>query len=78
MPWWTGAVFNYIREVRSKYVILKARVVNGVLLEKWKHDFVDHNIRTNLLEQGYWENRPFTMLVFCPFDTTKAGLDRYT
>ena len=73
MPLWSGATYNYVNEVRSNYITIRARVVNGVALKKWKHHFVDIEKRKHLVDADYWKTANFTMLVFCPFDTTKGG-----
>ena len=74
MPWWSGAVYNTIRKVKPKYVILKARVVNGLMLNTLDHiDHVDTASRSHLLEESHWKTANFTMFVYCPFDTTLGG-----
>ena len=73
MPWWSGAVFNFIPRVQDDYIILKARVVSGLLLDKWSHDFVNVDKQPELLDPEYWKIADFTLFVFCPFDTTKGG-----
>ena len=78
MPFWSGAAYNYVKEVHPRYVLLNARVVNGLLLEQWDHDYVDtkHESRKHLLDEKHWETAKFTMLVFCPFDTTAGGYSK--
>ena len=74
MPWWSGAVFNYIKHVDEKYVVLKARAVNGILLDQWDHDFANTAAHPEWLDPDYWQTAPFTMFVFCPFDVSQGGL----
>lgn len=77
MPWWSGATHNFIPRVEPDYIILKARVVSGLLLDRWSHDFVDIQERRELLDPDYWKTADFTLFVFCPFDTTKGGTGGY-
>ena len=73
MPWWSGAVFNEIKEVESTYVTLRVRVVNGVRLSTWTHHNVDTEKHKEWLKPEFWVKKPFTMFVFCPFNTTEGG-----
>ena len=54
---------------------MKARVTNGIKLADWDHDRVNVTAHQDWLDQEWWANQPFTMFVFCPFDTTKGGLN---
>ena len=73
MPWWSGAVFNYIQEVEPTYVTLKVRAVNGVKLSSWTHHSVDTVNHAEWLTPEFWQKAPFTMFVFCPFNTKEGG-----
>ena len=73
MPWWSGAVFNFIEEVEPTYVTLKARVVNGVKLSTWTHHSVDTEKHKDWLKSEFWTKAPFTMFVFCPFNTKEGS-----
>ena len=74
MPWWSGAVFNYIKQVEPNYITLKARAVSGVHLNQWTHHSIDTAKHPYLLDSKYWRKSPFTFFVFCPFSTKEGGL----
>ena len=74
MPWWSGAVFNYIKQVEPNYVVLKARAVSGVRLNQWNHHSIDTAKHPYLLDSKYWRQSPFTFFVFCFFSTKEGGL----
>ena len=74
MPWWGGAVHNEIQEVQPTYVTLKVKAFNGLKLNDWTHHTVNTTLHSNWTTKAYWEQRPpFTMFVFCPFNTTEGG-----
>ena len=73
MPWWSGAVYNFVKKVEPKYVVLRARAVNGLVLNTWDHHAVDTASRSHLLTDDHWKTANFTMFVFCPFNTKKGG-----
>lgn len=75
MPWWGGAVYNFVKKVEPKYVTLRVRAVNGLLLntKAWDHHAVDTASRSHLLTEDHWKQADFTMFVFCPFNTTLGG-----
>ena len=75
VPIWGGAVYNFVKQVHDNYIVLKARVTNGIKLADWDHDRVNVTAHQDWLDQEWWANQPFTMFVFCPFDTTKGGLN---
>lgn len=75
IPIWGGAKFNFVKQVHDKYIVLKARVTNGIQLAEWDHDRVNVTAHPDWLDQEWWADQPFTMFVFCPFDTTKGGLE---
>ena len=73
MPWWSGAVFNYVKEVAPSYVVLKVRAANGVHLTDWNHVSVDTDQHPEWINPNYWKTAKFTLFVFCPFDTKLGG-----
>ena len=74
MPWWSGAVSNYIEEVEPTYVTLKVRAVNGAKLANWTHHSVDTVYHADWLTVDFWKDDPqFTLFVFCPFNTKEGG-----
>lgn len=81
LPLWGGGVFNYVKDVQEKYIVLKARVTNAVPVEagrakdKWEHARVDLEKRPELKDPDFWATSPFTMFVFCPFDITMGGFE---
>ena len=50
-------------------------MTNGIKLADWDHDRVNVTAHEDWTEKDWWADQPFTMFVFCPFDTTKGGLD---
>ena len=76
MPWWSGAVFNYIKQVEPNYITLKARAVSGTHLNQWTHHSIDTAKHPQLLDLKFWRQSPFTFFVFCPFNT-KAEIRNY-
>lgn len=75
IPIWGGATNNFVKRVESKYIILKARVTNGKKLAEWEHDRVDLDVHPDYTDNAWWGTQPFTMFVWCPFDTRKGGVD---
>ena len=75
IPIWGGAVNNFVRRVESKYIVLKARVTNGHKLSDWSHDRVDLVAHPDYSSNDWWGTQPFTMFIWCPFDTRKGGLN---
>lgn len=74
MPVWTGGVFNFVKAVYSKYIVLKARVANLLSIESWEFDNVDPAAHPEYLEESFWKAANFTLFVFCPFDVTLGGV----
>ena len=51
MPAWTGAKFNFIKDVKNEYVVLKTRASNYINAETWDFDQLD--LETNPGKTNY-------------------------
>lgn len=78
MPVWTGGVFNFVKAVYQKYIVLKARVANLLNAKVWPFDKIDTEAHPEYLDPKYWDTADFTLFVFCPFDVTLGGVKNGT
>lgn len=69
-------VFNFIREVRDSYVVMKARAINLLQAQNWTDNRIDWERHPEYLEPTFWKNKTYTFFVFCPWDVTLGGLTK--